>query len=192
MIRKVVAVGPESTGKSTLCQQLARHYNSAWCPEYARKYLLEHGKNYSYEDLLLIAEGQIALEDECVAMLTKKNESNRANPASESMTRDAALFIDTDMYVMKIWCEFVFGRCHPFILEQIAKRTYDLYLLCNIDLEWTRDELREYPDIETRQRLYQVYRETMRGQLTPCVEISGTQELRLQQAVDAVDKLLNR
>ena len=54
------------------------------------------------------------------------------------------------MYVMKIWCEFVFGKCHQFILDQIAARKYDLYLLCNIDLPWIKDELREYPDLERR------------------------------------------
>jgi nicotinamide riboside kinase len=49
------------------------------------------------------------------------------------------------MYVMKVWCEFVFGKCHTWITDQIAKRKYDLYLLCNTDLPWIKDELREYP-----------------------------------------------
>ena len=51
------------------------------------------------------------------------------------------LFIDTDMYVMKVWCEFVFGNCHLWILDQIVQRKYDLYLLCNTDLPWVQDEL---------------------------------------------------
>ncbi|MEI9909616.1 MAG: AAA family ATPase [Bacteroidota bacterium] len=55
------------------------------------------------------------------------------------------LFIDTDMYVMKVWCEFVFGKCHRFVLDEIVKRNFDLYLLCNTDLPWVKDELREYP-----------------------------------------------
>ena len=45
-MKKVVVIGPESTGKSTLCQQLAEHYGVSWVPEYARQYLLEHGTNY--------------------------------------------------------------------------------------------------------------------------------------------------
>ena len=62
-IKKVVIIGPESTGKSTLCQQLAEHYQTNWCPEYAREYLLKHGMNYTYDDLLTIAKEQIALEE---------------------------------------------------------------------------------------------------------------------------------
>lgn len=57
-IKKIVVIGPESTGKSTLCEQLAAHFNTAWCPEYARAYLNENGKEYSYNDLLKIAESR--------------------------------------------------------------------------------------------------------------------------------------
>jgi NadR type nicotinamide-nucleotide adenylyltransferase len=157
--KKIVIIGPESTGKSTLCQQLAEYYHTEWCPEYAREYLLKHGMSYSYEDLLTIAKGQIALEESIV-------DSKVAS----------LLFIDTDMYVMKVWCEFVFGKCHSFILEQIAKRKYDLYLLCNVDLPWVKDELREYPDLETREKLYQVYKNIMINQPVPWIEVSGNYE----------------
>ena len=91
---------------------------------------------------------------------------------------------------MKVWCEFVFGKCHQFILDQIAKRKYDLYLLCNIDLKWTHDELREYPDFETRQRLYQIYKDIILDQPVSWIEISGDKEERLQKAIQAVDSLL--
>ena len=60
------------------------------------------------------------------------------------------LFIDTDMYVMKVWCEYVFGKCHQFILDEIVQRKYDLYLLCKPDITWVKDELREYPDEKIR------------------------------------------
>ena len=82
MLKKIVVIGPESTGKSTLCRQLAEHYRAPWVPEYARNYLLEHGMDYTFADLLEIAKGQIALE--------------------ESITKHAVdyVFIDTDMHVM--------------------------------------------------------------------------------------------
>ena len=63
MIKKVVVIGPESTGKSTLCQRLAGHYHTLWVPEYAREYLEKNGTQYSYDDLLTIAKGQIGLEE---------------------------------------------------------------------------------------------------------------------------------
>jgi nicotinamide riboside kinase len=94
------------------------------------------------------------------------------------------------MYVMKIWCEFVFGKCHQFILDQIAARKYDLYLLCNIDLPWIKDELREYPDLERRKQLYSIYRNTMLGQSTPWIDISGSYEERLTKAIGAVGNII--
>jgi NadR type nicotinamide-nucleotide adenylyltransferase len=171
--KKVVVLGPESTGKSTLCASLAGHFGTPWVPEFARKYLLELGRPYTYEDLLIIAHGQLEAEDQMAA--------KAAGPF---------LFIDTDMYVMKVWCEFVFGKCHSFILDRIAERTYDLYLLCNTDLPWVKDELREYPDLVNRNKLFRIYKDIMINQHTPWVEISGLDEDRIQQAIVAADKWL--
>ena len=84
-MKKVVIIGPESTGKSTLSEQLASHYKTTWCPEFAREYLKENGTDYSFDDLLNIARGQITLEDN---LLTK--------------AKNNFYFIDTDMYVMKV------------------------------------------------------------------------------------------
>jgi NadR type nicotinamide-nucleotide adenylyltransferase len=187
-MKKIVAIGPESTGKSTLCEQLAQHYNTLWCPEFAREYLLEHGMNYSFEDLLVIAKGQIALEED---FETKTKTLRSATPDSRFTIHDSPLFIDTDMWVMKVWCEFVFGKCHRFILDQIIERKYDLYLLCNVDLLWTPDELREYPDLKTRETLYKLYKDIVINQSVPWVYISGNAGQRLEKAIQAVDKLLS-
>ncbi len=181
-LKKIVVIGPESTGKSSLCEQLAAHYHTQWCPEYAREYLTEHGMNYSFDDLLTIAKGQIALEEKYIRSLNTQH--------STFNTQHSMLFIDTDMYVMKVWCEFVFGKCHQWILDQIVSRQYDLYLLCNTDLPWIADALREYPDLESRERLFHIYKDIMINQSTPWVEIRGDYDQRLKIAVDAVDKLL--
>lgn len=194
MLKKIVITGPESTGKSTLCDQLAEHYNTLWCPEYAREYLLEHGMKYSYEDLLTIAKGQIELEDRFESLVRSQEsavQDRKGEKDSELSTVNAQLlFIDTNMYVMKVWCEFVFGKCHQYILDQIAKRKYDLYLLCNIDLPWTHDALREYPDLERRQKLYQMYKDLMANQTVPWIEISGDSQQRFNKAVQSVDSLV--
>ncbi len=185
MIRKIVIIGPESTGKSTLCEQLAQHYETRWCPEYARTWLLQNGTNYTFEDLLTIAEGQLQLEDE----YTEKLE-NESLPLLEN-GGNIPLFIDTDMYVMKVWCEFVFGKCHRFVLDNILKRKYDGYLLCNVDLPWTKDELREYPDLDTRKTLFRMYKDLLINQSTPWALVSGSGEDRLQSAIRSVDKILS-
>jgi NadR type nicotinamide-nucleotide adenylyltransferase len=173
-IKKIVVLGPESTGKSTLCAQLAEHYNTIWCPEYAREYLLKHGMNYTYDGLLTIAKGQTSLEEEFL----------------KKTAPDKPLFVDTDMYVMKVWCEFVFGQCHQWILEQIVSRSCHLYLLCNIDLPWVKDELREYPDLESRERLYNIYEDIMINQPVPWVDIRGKADERLSLAIKAINKIL--
>jgi NadR type nicotinamide-nucleotide adenylyltransferase len=168
-LKKVVIIGPESTGKSTLCEQLATHFKTAWVPEFAREYLLSLGRPYHFDDLYIIAKGQLELEDRVAVS-----------------TNVPLIFIDTDMYVMKVWCEFVFGKCHPFILDEIAKRKYDTYLLCNTDLPWVADELREYPDYESRERLYYMYKDLMVNQHIPWFDINGGYEERLRKAITVV------
>jgi NadR type nicotinamide-nucleotide adenylyltransferase len=190
---KVAVIGPESTGKSTLCELLAQHYNTQWCPEFAREFLLTHGTDYTYDDLLYIAKGQLALEDEYTQSLVGSSESavNSSVQDSELQTPSSnLLFIDTEMYVMKVWCEFVFDKCHRWVLDQIIERKYDLYLLCNTDLPWVKDELREYPDLETRDKLYHIYKDIMINQSTPWVDISGDYDERLQKAIKAIDLLI--
>ena len=176
-IKKVVIIGPESTGKSTLSERLAQHYNTIWVKEYAREYLLKNGTNYTFENLSDVAKGQLRLEEEAIQQLN--------NSAGQSL-----LVIDTDMYVMKVWCEFVFGKCHQWILNEVVNRKYDLYLLCNVDAPWVKDELREYPDYETREKLYHHYKDAMLNQTTPWVDISGDYDERLQKAIKAIDKIL--
>ena len=193
MLKKIVIIGPESTGKSTLCEQLAKHYGTVWCPEYARAYLLKHGNTYNYDKLLTIAKGQVALEDEYFEKVNSQwSIVNKNVPTNSPFTihHSQLLFIDTDMYVMKVWCEFVFGKCHRYILDQIAERKYDLYLLCNTDLPWIKDELREYPDLKTRERLYHIYKNSMINQEVSWIEISGNNEDRLLKAITAVDLFL--
>ena len=184
-VKKIVVIGPESTGKSTLCLQLAEHYQTLWCPEYAREYLDTHGKEYNYEDLLTIAKGQIELEKLSVANCQFSEKNNY----QLSIINYQPIFIDTDMYVMKVWCEFTFGKCHSWVLNQIAIREYDLYLLCNVDLPWIKDELREYPDMKTRNKLYHYYKDLMINQHTPWVDISGNYKERLQKAIKEIDGL---
>jgi NadR type nicotinamide-nucleotide adenylyltransferase len=171
-IKKIAIIGPESTGKSTLSKQLAEHYKTDWCPEYARAYLTENGMDYTYKDLIKIAQGQLSLED-----------------AMEPYAKNGLYFIDTNMYVMKVWCEYVFNNCHQFILDEINERKYDLYLLCNIDLPWSPDPLREYPDEKRREELYNIYKDILVNQPTPWVIISGTNEERLNAGIAAVEKL---
>ncbi len=184
MIIKVVVIGPESTGKSSLCEQLANHYNTEWVKEYAREYLLANGTEYSYDDLLEIAKGQFALENAAIELVENKTTNISASNSSSQI-----ILLDTNMYVLKVWCEFVFEKCHPWILNQIVENSYDLYLLCDIDLPWVKDELREYPDLEIREKLYHHYKDLLINQSTPWVNISGNYQQRLENAINAIDSV---
>ena len=183
MLRKIVIIGPESTGKSTLCEQLADHYKTLWVKEYAREYLLTNGTDYTFENLLDIAKGQIEEEESGIRNWEAAN-------YQLSTINYQPIFLDTDMYVMKVWCEFVFEKCHHWILNRIVERKYDLYLLCNVDLPWVKDELREYPDLVSREKLYHYYKDIMVNQSVPWIDISGNYEERLNKAIGAVNELI--
>ena len=192
-MKKIVIIGPESTGKSTLCQQLAEYYKTLWVPEFAREYLLALRRQYTFEDLLIIAKGQTGLEDKYILELNRQwaigNGQKKVTSHSPLTTNYSPLFIDTNMYVMKVWCEFVFDKCHRWILEQIVERKYDLYLLCNTDLPWTPDELREYPDLASRKKLYRMYLDILINQSIPWVTISGSDEQRFYHAIQVLSDI---
>jgi len=177
-LKKIVVIGPESTGKSTLCAALSKAYDTIWCEEYAREYLSKNGTEYNFENLLSIAHGQIINEENATQKAIQENKTH--------------LIIDTDMYVMKVWCEYVFNNCHPYILEEISKRKYDLYLLCDIDLPWTPDEMREYPDEQPRKQLFALYKEILQNQETPWEIVSGTGEARTKNAIKYIDQYCNQ
>lgn len=186
MLKKIVIIGPESAGKSTLCTQLARHYNTLCCEEYAREYLTNIKRSYTYNDLLHIAQGQLRLEDETAKKLEEKAKGNDVAQPRLPLP----LIIDTNLYVVKVWCEVAFNNCHSWILKQAAERQYHLYLLCDADLPWVQDELREYPDPEFRKKLFRMYYDVVVNDGTPWVHISGTYTERLQQAIAAIDSFI--
>ena len=191
-IKEIVVIGPESTGKSTLCEKLASHYNTLWVPEYAREYLEKNGVEYNYDDLLTIAKGQLESEEGIRYQVSGKSNqsaisSQQLDSNSPFTSHHSLLFIDTDLYVIKVWAEFVFNKCQKWILNRIAERKYDLYLLCDVDLPWVEDELREYPDKKTREKLFLFYKELMVNQSTPWCTISGNYEERFEKAVAFIE-----
>jgi NadR type nicotinamide-nucleotide adenylyltransferase len=169
-IPKVAIIGPECTGKSALSTYLANHFNTVWVPEYARQYIGNLTRPYNEQDLLTISHGQLRLEDEWL--------------------RDASqlLICDTNLYVIKVWSEFKYGSCHPEILQTIATRRYDLYLLTYVDLPWEEDPQREHP--QQREALYDRYLQEMQQQSVPFVEIRGEREERQRTAREAIEKIL--
>ena len=166
---KIVITGPESSGKTTLAQALSRHYATPWVPEYSRDYLNKLGHEYQEEDLLKIAQEQVKRED----------------AAAQKQPR--LLICDTSLIVIKVWSEYVYGRCHPWILQQIALRPIDLHLLCSPDIPWEPDPLRENPS--DRDDLFQRYQQALQNQ--PTVVVRGDREERMAQARNAINPLFS-
>ena len=169
--KRILILGPESTGKSTLAEMLAEHYVEPWVPEVAREYLEKLDRPYTYEDLLLIGKRQLSLEDE-LAVRAKH-----------------FLFCDTDLRVIQVWSQHRFGKVDSWVLEEIARRTYDLILLCAPDLPWQEDPLREHPELEMRQQFFAQYLQLTEQSGFPFTIVSGDASARLRTSVEAIRAL---
>jgi len=172
---KVVLFGPESTGKTTLSEQLARHYNTVWTPEFARGYLQEkwneERKTCEPKDLLPIAAGQMALE-------------NRLSKKATDL-----LICDTDLLETKVYSEaYYIGYCDPMLEKYAIENTYDLYFLTYIDVPWEADDLRDKP--LAREEMFAYFKETLDKYQRPYVLLKGDKKIRLATAVAKIDALL--
>lgn len=167
---KIVTTGPESTGKTTLSKALADFYQAPWVPEYARIYLEEiKPPPYQQEDIFRIAKGQLALEEQLA------QQANRF------------LFCDTSLVELKIWSEFRYQSCERWLLEELEKRHYDLFLLCGIDIPWEYDPLRENP--MEREILYAIFKKELQQLHCNFIELHGDFSSRFQQAQKAIEQL---
>lgn len=172
---KVVLFGPESTGKTTLSRQLARHYNSVWVPEYAREYLQNKWNNERKtcepKDLMPIAIGQMKIENE----LAQKT--------------DTILICDTDLLETKVYSEAYYSdTCDPILETNALKNSYDLYFLTYIDTPWEADDLRDKPN--ERERMFKAFEETLIKYNKPYVLLKGNKQERLKLAIKHIDNLL--
>ena len=172
---KVVLFGPESTGKTTLSKQLARHYNTVWAPEFAREYLQKKWNNERKTceavDLIPIAIGQMKLENK----LAKK--------------ADKVLICDTDLLETKVYSEEYYGGFVDEDLDKAAKEnSYDLYLLTYIDTPWEEDDLRDRP--EQRLEMFTAFENALKKHNCNYITLKGNKEVRFKKAIKTIDKII--
>ena len=172
-VLKVAVIGGESTGKSALCRALADHYQTVWVPEFARGFLEQQGGRYHEEDLLRIAVGQRA--------------------AGEDMLPEACrlLICDTDLSVIQLWSEVVYGRVHPEIISWLKEITYDLFLVTAPDLPWEPDPLREHPDPDLRKKFFDWYCRRAADSGRPRGVVQGEGPERVQCAIRFINQHLD-
>ncbi len=165
-VKRIVLTGPESTGKTTMAQQLAEYFHTHWVEEYGRDYFVKHGGISELSDLSRIAEGQVRLEEEALLKANK------------------LLFCDTDLIVTQVWSEIYFKQCPQDVIDLSYTRRYDLHLLMDIDIPWEDDGTREFPKL--REWHFNRLKEELEQKKLPYVIISGSFEERLQACIRAV------
>lgn len=168
-MKKIVLIGPESTGKTTLSEKLALYYNEPWVPEFSREYLLNLNRPYEKDDLLDIAKGQLKMEEE------------------KSKSAVKYLFCDTDLQVIKVWSEHLYQNCDHWIENEISSRKYDFYFLCKNDFPWQADPLRENPELSDY--FFDIFKNLLIKQKKNFAVLEGNVEDRLFKAKTIIKEL---
>ncbi len=170
-LHKIVVAGPESTGKSTMATLLAQHYKTVWVPEYARYYCAALTAPCTLQDEINMFHGQLALEE-----------------SMKTVAKNNLLFCDTTILTVKIWSDYTLGKTPQIVLDEIKTRSYDLYLLLDIDMPWQDDPLREFPN--EREHFMQVWHHELKAINANYKVVSGLGDERFNSAVKAVDAFL--
>jgi HTH-type transcriptional regulator, transcriptional repressor of NAD biosynthesis genes len=169
-VKRVCIYGPESTGKSTLTIDLARHFQTVFVEEYARGLLDFKNGKCDYDDIEKIALG------------------HRASEQALARQANRILFSDTDLLTTTVWSNVLFGTCPAWIYAAADATNYDLYLVTDIDVPWVDDNQRYFSDI--RQEFLDLCIQALEQRNRPYIMISGTWDQRLSKAIQAVEKLL--
>ncbi len=169
MIR-VVFTGSESTGKSTLAAEVAKHFDADLVPEFVRTFAEGKATPIEFSDHGPIARGQMALEDEYLARAGR------------------LLVQDTDLLSTVVYCRHYFGRCPEWIEEAARTRRPDLYLLCGIDIPWIADGVRDRGHL--REDMHALFQEAVTASEAPTRDLTGSRARRTADAIAAIDALL--
>lgn len=161
---KIVLTGPESTGKTTLSSQLSNYYNTKCYPEFAREYVENINREYTYEDLIIIAEKQIQILNSITSEVKKE-----------------FVFFDTGLIITKVWFQEVYNKVPEFIEKAINTIKVDSYLLCYPDIEWVEDNVRENGG-DKRFKLFDKYKNELEKNKFNYFIIKGNREERFLSA----------
>ena len=175
----VAILGAESTGKTTLCRDLAAHFGSPWVPEYMRTYLQVKWDNEqltcTWDDLLPIAQGQIDLENKLAKQAAQLPDDNRY------------LFCDTTLFELMVYSKWYYGDCPEALSQAALTHHYDLILLTEVDIPWVADDLRDSPHQREDISAYFASQLTLHNK--DIQRIGGDRVQRVQQVAKWLKKL---
>ena len=166
--RTICLHGPESTGKSTLAQQLAAHFETLFVPEYGRTYCENFGLALAMRDLVEIGKTHVAMTRAALRQCNKR------------------LILDTDPLMTAVWADMLFERRDPWFDQFDAAA--DLYLLLDIDMPWVDDGTRFFGDEGRRRRFFDLSRAELERRQLPYVVIGGPAEERLEKSIAAIER----
>jgi len=174
--KKIVIMGTESTGKTTLTKKLAEHFDGDFVSEYGRDFTDNNPAT------------EMNVEDfETIAKIHNIRIMDTATKGTKKL-----MFVDTDAIVTKIFGKMYLGDTFKSrkINDIIERQDFDLVLLCDIDVPWVDDGTRDFPNEEDRKRhLDKILRELeLREQ--PYKMICGNYDERFELAKKYVNKLL--
>ena len=188
---RITVVGPESSGKTTLAEQLMFHFHGGYSSEVAREYLNELERPYIEADLLEIAKEQCRFHGFGEEVLKGFEVQVQTPPMVRGQARERKLrgymFCDTDLITIYIWSMEKYGRAHPEIERMARTVNFDHWLLCKPDIPWEPDPLRENP--HDRDRLFDIYERTLKEFGKPYFIVEGGREERMQKATAKLDLL---
>ena len=165
---KIAFTGPESSGKTTMAELIAKAYSTSFIPEYAREFLKDK-TTYTLADLDEIAKQQVEL---CKA------------------SKNTLVISDTEMAVMIIWSQEKFKEVSPIIQYLWEAQDFDHLFLCAPDIPWEADKLRENP--LDRERLFMLYEVVLENSKKPFTILKGTIEQRIIACKKQMELLLKK
>ncbi|MBO0869205.1 MAG: AAA family ATPase [Micromonosporaceae bacterium] len=174
-VRRVAVVGAESTGTTTLAQDLAAHYGCAWVPEYGRAYC----------EQLLAQAPTIDWRTEDFVHIAGRQQSDEDSMAGHS---GRLLICDTDALATSIWHERYLGTPSDQVRALASARSYALYILTGDDIPFVQDGTRDGEHV--RGWMTQRFRDELARRDEPWIEVRGDRERRLAEAVARIDQLL--
>jgi nicotinamide riboside kinase/ribosomal protein S18 acetylase RimI-like enzyme len=176
---RVVLIGAESTGKTTLCEQLAAYYETEWVGEYGR----EH---WERKIAAMNAPGEIPAWTDDEFIHIAEVQQARENEAAARANR--VLICDTNAFATATWFERYANTRHPGVDAIGARDLVDLYLVPAPDIPFVQDGVRDGEKI--RDWMHARFVELIKANGTPYVLITGPYEARLPKAIAAIDTLL--
>lgn len=168
-VRRVCVTGPECTGKTTLARRLAAHFGAELVPEAARLYAERINRELRESDVELIAAEHITMADDAARRVIDRG--------------GGMLILDQDLVSTAVYGRDYYGFSSPWLTGEAVRRQADLYLLCDVDVPWVSDGIRDRPS--ERDEMFALFASALAELAGPVARIRGSWEERWRAALDA-------